>query len=105
MTLDRANDLMAVVVHIENVAPAIPPELAGADVDHRNAEVRTLANADARIANQAARVVQQSQEVFRRHVLEEMEVCWLLVLPERSHTPGSPVRAGIHVGPEPQGRH
>src|SRR2546428_13127919 len=73
VTLDRGDDLPAVIVDIQDVAPPVPPELTGADVDHRNSEERALPNARARIADEAARDVEQTQEVVGRPALVEME--------------------------------
>src|SRR5256885_13966465 len=71
---DCRDDLPAVVVDIQHVDPPIPPELASADVDYRNAEERALSDPGTRVSHQAARVVEEAEEVLRRHVLEEVEV-------------------------------
>ena len=63
-----------------HVRAALAPVLTGADVDRRHAEVRALPDPDARVADEARAVVEQPQEVGRRHVLEEVDVVGALAL-------------------------
>src|SRR5204863_4928708 len=79
---NRLRDLPAIVADIDHVLPALPSELARADVHRWHAEIRTLADRDARVADDGGRAAEQAQEVFRKHVAEQMEVFRILFLAE-----------------------
>src|SRR6187431_2238372 len=48
---DRVGNLLAIMRHVDDVVAPFAPHLAGADVHRRNAQVRTLTNRDARVAD------------------------------------------------------
>src|SRR5258706_348650 len=99
---DRAGDLAFDVAHVEDVAPPVPPLLARADVHDRYAEERALADPLAGVADGAAGIGDEPQEVHRGHSLEEVDRLRPLVLAERADRGRGPARAGVDVRPEPE---
>jgi len=71
---NRVGNLPPIVPDVRDVLAALAPELACADVDRGHAEIRALANRDARIADNRRRSAQEAEEVLGEHVPEHVKV-------------------------------
>ena len=94
----------AIVTDVDHVVAALASQLARADVHGRHAEVRALADRDARIADDGRRSAQQPQEILGKHVPEQVEVARILLLAEHADALRRAVRPRVDVRPEPQHR-
>ena len=97
---DRVGDRRHLVADVDDVGPALPVHLARADVDGRRADERPLADAAARVADQAGRPRHQPHVVVGLQVLEEVQPAVVAMLAEPPHAGGDVLRPGVRVRPQ-----
>src|SRR5262249_45376869 len=99
--LDGFGNRFALVTDVEHIVAAFAPGLARPDVYNGHSQERAFPYAHARVADETSGVVNQSKEIRGSHVLEEVDIRWILLLAESPDPVRSAVRTRIHVWPEP----
>ena len=92
------------MLDVDHVVPALASHLASTDVHRRHAEKGTFTNGHAGVADDRRGPVQQPEKVLGKHVAEEVEVVWLLLLAKNPNALRRAIRPRVHIRPEPQHR-